>query len=521
MSIELEPLLESYLQQMHRLSLSIASQEATEEERIALLDQKLTEATQDPMARGIFQAEKLFYTHHYEEALRLYLQFKNSPLHPFFCYRASAFLSAKMGHHEKALDYAKRALAIQHNDLHTLHLCKELSLREELPFEESQEAGLTQQELEESLAHFMEENDEQIPQETTNALSRRTEIFREAQRRFLADYLNRSQRAERNTEELFCVLNGWNKLPESPYLLESTQPAEGGYYLRWRGFGIAINPGKGFLHHFHMQGLHLHDIDCVIVTSHDSQSYVDIRALYTLNGQLNRYREDLHIIHYYLNRHAYQEIARDLKPNFKQEAGSVHSLELYVDSPESESLSLSDAINLYYFLATGDQHSSQLGIRLELLSDQEETSSINIGYLSKTPWKPTLAPHLMTCHLLILGIENSPPPDYKKIQYNEDSLGYLGALTLTEEIKPHLVLCCEFGGAEGDIRLELVQKMRQDCSNSATTILPGDIGLKLDLTHFTVNCGVTGLPVDLTALRVIKSQEAFGKLHYLSPDCVI
>lgn len=548
--------IECYLKQVHQVLLELASGEALETDLLELIERLVRETEDQPPYQAFFRAERAFHERNYKEALRGYLQLTDIPLHHFFCYRATAFLLASLGQTERALDFAKRALAIQHSDLETLRLCKELGLAPNEVPQAAMTDDSSNQQLAVSLAQaefdalagiFQEDEAEKVdvaqPAEEVHmtraeglqpvrtslsedagaALEERIHILRQSQKQQLLDYLDRAHQAEPSSDWVY-VLNGWPEREEEAWRIEDTKRSEGGYFLRWNGLGIAINPGRHFLRLFHEQGLYLRDIDCVIVTSGQPENYIDVRAIHAFNSRLNRSQHELHIIRYYLHRQAYQELASDLKPNFKQEAGSVHSLELYIDSPESESIALNDGVDLHYFLTSAKESSNRaIGIRLEMRpnpEDSSQTRSVHVGYASGTPWSPMLASYMSGCDLLIVGIENSSPNDYQKQSYNEDSLGYYGASSLALEAAPRLLICSEFGGHEGDIRLELIQKMRREVS-SETVILPGDAGLNIDLKTLTVRCTVTGVAVDPACLRIAKSRQAFGHLQYLSPDCIL
>lgn len=548
--------IERYLKQAHQVLLELASGEALEKDLLELIDRLERETEDQPAYQAFFRAERAFHERNYKEALSGYLQLTDIPLHHFFCYRASAFLLASLGQSERALDFAKRALAIQRSDLETLRLCKELGLApSEVPQAAMKDDSIHQQatvslaaaEFDALAGIFQEDEAEKVDvvqraeevhmtrvevvqpvrtflsEDAGVALEERIHILRQSQKQQLLDYLERAQQAAPSSDWMY-VLNGWSEREEEAWCIEDTKCSEGGYFLRWNGLGIAINPGRYFLRLFHEQGLYLRDIDCVIVTSGQPENYADVRAIHEFNSRLNRSQHELHVIRYYLHRQAYQELATDLKPNFKQEAGSVHSLELYIDSPESESIALHDAVDLHYFqTSTKESSNCAIGIRLELRpnpDDSSQTRSVHIGYASGTPWSPVLASYLNGCDLLIVGIENSSPDDYQKQSYNKDSLGYYGASSLALEAVPRLLVCSEFGGHEGDIRLELIQKMRREVS-SETVILPGDAGLHIDLQTLTVRCTVTGAAVDPACLRVAKSRQAFGHLQYLSPDCIL
>ncbi|MBA3815882.1 MAG: hypothetical protein H0X29_05065 [Parachlamydiaceae bacterium] len=332
--------------------------------------------------------------------------------------------------------------------------------------------------------------------------------------------------------------NGNNQLNptsslESPSNTFSDIPskASGGFYLRWNNKGIVVNPGKKFMSHFHQAGLHIKDIDMVIVTNEDHETYADIQEIYELNFRLNRASGDQQIIHYYLNQKAHQKLSTLLKPHSKSERNAIHCLELFPESPEIEQVKLGDGLLLHYFttqpqfsltsasLRHQDLSQSNLGIRLELSkSHLGETSHVTIGYLSNAGWTPFVGQHLANCDLLLAGIGNTNQNDYSKIVHLDECLGYYGVCSLLEDTMPKLLICTEFGSREGDLRLELIKKMRSEYQESTTTILPGDIGMYVDLQSLSIKCSITHEYVNPSLVKVMRSSGLFGIMNYLAPS---
>lgn len=334
-------------------------------------------------------------------------------------------------------------------------------------------------------------------------------------------------------------LHGWSAQDErhlGSYLTEQSRKPSGGIFLRWNGKGIALNPGPSFLEHFHAQGLTLNEIDFVIVTAEHPDAYADVKEIYDLNYQLNKANQDHHLIRYYFHVKAFQELSRTLKPHFKQERNHLHSLEIFMDSPDVEKIELTDGISLHYFLAgskgtqgdTGQVRPvASLGIRLDCKTASNqfpEKLSLKLGYIAHSSWNPLLAPHLGSCDLLLVGLGNTHTTDYNKLAYNPDSLGYYGTLTLLEEVIPRLLLCGEFGGREGDIRLETVQKLRYDFATShprtgknAPVVVPADIGLKVCLKTLQIQCSVSKGWIEPSFIKAIKTADSFASLKYISP----
>ncbi len=363
----------------------------------------------------------------------------------------------------------------------------------------------------------------------TDSLERAIKIFQSKQLEKTRAYLNLAR--SKQEEPCLYYLSGWSTHKRQPlYLTEQSRKATGGLFLRWNGKGIAINPGAHFLSHFHAQGLHIRDIDYVIVTGDQPECYADVKEIYELNYQINKLSEELQIIHYYFNQKAFQELSRLLKPHFKQERNTLHSLELFIDSPDVERLDLGDGIQLNYFQAASRepfptsheqkeeraarQHAC-LGIRLDLKTEER---CLRLGYMSHSAWSPLLAHHLGPCDLLITGFGHTGPQDYQKLSHQPDCLGYHGTFSLVEEVAPRLVLAGEFDGREGDIRLEVVQKMRAErVVRPLPPILPADIGLSVNLQTLQVRCSVSEEWAAPGEMKVVKTAQAFGPLAYLSP----
>lgn len=304
-----------------------------------------------------------------------------------------------------------------------------------------------------------------------------------------------------------------------------------GFYLRWNGKGLIVNPGLGFMESFHRKGLHVQDIDFVIITDNTAEIYEEALAIYELNLLLNKADLNHHLIQYYFNHQAYQDLSTRFKLHFKQERNSFHPLELFLDSPDIEKIELNQDITLNYFSI--NQFDSSFGIRLDLkipegayFSASYKEFNFRAGYISRKGWSSQISRHLENCDVLIAAFGNTNSNDYQRLNYNENCLGYSGCFTLLEETKPRLFICSEFDGSKGDVRLEIIQKLRHDLAHvhsdtSLPLVLPGDEGFLLDLKSFQVECSLTKAFVDPSQVRVIKIEESFGPLYYLSSKSIV
>lgn len=570
---------ESYLQQVRE----IASQQPEDlslenSEIIRLIEEYQANLVNNSSDEAFFHGEHNFYNGNYEQSLKYYLEAKEIPCFQFYCYRASSLISRDRGQLDKALSYAQKALRLDPEDIIMNRLLASLQgvegFQDSLsPSDQSgyeEEAYSSERNEEEQAFDLQEEGiteaiqtfilgqhpdshackqgscnhgslqghqftmmDESFEEQDVckNALEQRIRLFQNIQAEGMQAYLQQSYRRTKPLDNMLYVLNGWNFHPAAKPLLftEESRKSSGGHYLRWNGRGIAINPGSGFLENFHSQGLSIRDIDYVVVTRNSPEAYADVKAISDLNQQLNKTAPDRQIIHYYLHQRVCLELAPFLKPSFKQARNTIHKLEMFLDSPDVEKIELAEGITLHYFLTTMpgasqgynklDEHSfsqSNLGIRLELTNDHKK---LKLGYLSGIAWSPLLAHHLGHCDIILAAFGNTNPTDYSKLGYNDECLGYFGTATLLEELAPRLMLLTEFGGREGDIRIEVVKKMRAENSDNSrmhSELLAADIGLALDLNSLKIKCSISEASVPAGQVSAVASSDSFGRLRYLS-----
>jgi len=567
---------ESYLEQVQAFTIRMSKEENVQAELLNLIESQQIEWCEIPSYEEFFNGEIAFFNQEYEQALKYYLQARQIPYFQFFCYRASAFVSKTIGNTEKAISFGRKALKFFPEDYLLLNLLKELlcyeshkesvndidqrlfSLEQNDP---SSENSLEERDMNEFSQIFEKPRTEtqdlfyeeqlQTPKNFTDlpsydfssihtfaplpmeekknisctqhdqgSLHSQIESFQKEQNQKLKEYLEQLQKRVIPNQCLF-ILNGNVKESLAPFsldhffLTDRSRKASGGFYLRWNNKGIVINPGKHFLRHFHEQGLHICDIDYVIVTQESPEAYSDIKEIHDLALQINKIGLDSKPIHYYLNQKAYQELAQALKPTSKQARNTLHSLDLFVDSADLEKMELNQEINLHYFALSPDHNgSSSLGIRLDLRNP--EGKEIFFGYVSGATEASIAAQHLKQCDVIVAGFGNSSEGN------SEEALGYFGSLALIDEATPRLFLCTEFGGKEGDIRIEIAKKLRRENQfQTKTVVLPGDVGLLLDLEQHLVQCSFSQNWVSPVEIRAFKSKEPFGKLAYLSSDCYL
>lgn len=544
-----------YFEQAQKNCASYVEEGSSPAPLLALIEEYQNKAAPGSPYSAFFSGEKALYSAEYDNALRYYLQAKGVPHFEFFCYRSSALVAQAHGQNEKTSYFAQKALKIVPNDPFCLKIASQsFALAPASTTTSHQPANDSPfPHYDPSPSLFEQESYPESRSEKTVArsssesnLEKKIDSYQLQQPLLIKRYLDSLQKRTLPKDHCLYVISGAEAAPEGSSFSEISQlfshivpkSSKEAFFLRWNGQGIAINPGKNFLTLLHDQQLHLRDIDAVIVTHESQEIFSSVKEIYDLNYKLNQIASELHIIHYYFNEKSHQQLASQLKPNFKQERSALHCLELFVDSPDIESIELGEGIALHYFPTTFHEtfkekrsnKPSALGIKLELTTKQEGFShystTIHLGYIGSSSWSPLLAHLLGNCELLIAAFGHTSPSDYNKLSYNEDSLGYFGIASLLEEVRPKILLCSEFDGREGDIRIEAVQKLKKESlqhetEGAGTVILPAGGRFHLNLISWQIGCSVTHEAVAPSDIQVVKSLHPFGAIQYLSPDCCL
>lgn len=574
----------SYFQQAQKYTRLLAEGETVPLELLQLIAEHQKNSMTEPY-EAFFKGEQALFSGENEQALRCYLQAKGVWHYEFFCFRASALVSLAHGQEEKAQSFAHKALKMVADDPLCLKIASgQLASGQKLIINALQHslvgaAAASAMAAPGPMSAASENDPDPVPSTMayeaepaavsaalplkpiratpslssfgsaapvpSSQLEKQMALFHAKQPALVQRYLDTIQKDALPRDHCLQIIghNAWKNIPlgqptagELSQLFAelSPQTSQGGVFVRWNGKGIAINPKQHFLALLHEQQLHIRHIDAVIVTHEAPEIFQSVQEIYELNYKLNQVASHLHLIDYYFDEKTYQCLSAQLKPNFKQERMALHCLELFVDSPDVETIELAEGIKLHYFHAVLQEAKSRqanpcgLGIKLELSTSQEGLAprSLQLGYIGPMAWSPLLSHLLGACDVLIAAFGHTCPNDYGKINYNESCLGYFGTYSLLEEIHPHLLLCTEFAGKEGDIRIEAVQQLRQEAQGlnevaAATTILPADHGFFLNLITWEIACSVTGDAIAPHLVRVAKPCRPFQPLQYLSSACCL
>jgi len=295
----------------------------------------------------------------------------------------------------------------------------------------------------------------------------------------------------------------------SPVIPVTEEPdRSGGYYLRYNGQGIVIDPGYDFIENFSRVGGVLSDIDHIIVTHAHDDHAAELEALLMLVYQHNTNKKESNIkqINLYLTTGTQRKFSGiiDLKnPAFagvhtlnKPEKGFEHRyritdgatltvLPTYHDDVLTPDMSVGlgfefkveDKIRRIVF--TGDsglypQKPNRLGKPEDYDNDKAgpglNTDTTKALY-EQYPEPFINNPDLLIVHMGSIKEQEFHPPEYlkecdKEEWYYPNHLGLLGTLTMLHKIRPVAAVISEVDSELRGFYIELVNKMAQALHDS-------------------------------------------------------
>ncbi len=348
-------------------------------------------------------------------------------------------------------------------------------------------------------------------------------------------------------DNCLIMLKGWSSstpLINSPNF--RNQKFGGGFYIRYNGVGIAVDPGCNFVENMHEQGLYISDIDYVIITHSHIDHCHDMDTLATMNYEYNKiiknrsfpkFKElDTHIIRWYVDSDTYKKISEN--NDFQNDQHECYKLgfgrkithprtivNTEVQTVETELKEVKIKIN--YFL-TLHRCEGSLGIKIELSDNKNQTQPITIGYTSDTAYFENLKENLKKCDILIANISELCHNDLLRKTVESDShLRLQGCISLIEgtDPPPKISIISEFWGGKDDIRL-YIAKFLNDRFNTTifrdkkteTNVLAGDVGLSIKLDNLHTKCSFCNGYTRVNLINTVLTAP-YERLKYVCDNC--
>jgi Tfp pilus assembly protein PilF/ribonuclease BN (tRNA processing enzyme) len=333
-------------------------------------------------------------------------------------------------------------------------------------------------------------------------------------------YIAKSDSKRDNT---LSILRGWSS---AVTLLEGSERRwrGGGYFIRWRGHGIVIDPGFDFLRNFHDAGYHGREINVVVVSHNHPDHNSDLKDIDDLRYELfkrlattNKSGSQPYVLLW--------DQDTDGATNFGIEKPR-HQHEPVVMScgfPQPINLQEHEAkipMRLTPFnVRHGKDVPHAMGMVLELLNDKG-IPAIKIGYTGDTAYFSGLHTNLAGCDVLIAHISQPSMEELEDASKLKDvHLGYRGTARLLKECKPKLALIGEFWAGFTDLRISLVKCLCQ--RSGVKAILPAGLAMHVRLPALEIECTNCAQPCPFSKIKVAPPTDNFGSLAYLCPDCMI
>ena len=324
-------------------------------------------------------------------------------------------------------------------------------------------------------------------------------------------------------DNILSILRGWSS---AVTLLEGSERRwrGGGYFLKWRGYGIVIDPGFDFLRNFHDAGYHGREIQLVIVSHNHPDHNSDVKAIDDLRYELfKRLAEpdksgfQPYVLIWDQDTHG------ATKFGFKKAKHQHEPVLMPSGFPQPINL-LDHAAKIPVRVTpikvnhgSGAPHA--MGMVVELL-DKKGKPAVRIGYTSDTAYFKDLHNHLTGCDILIAHISQ---PSIEELQdatkLKNVHLGYRGTAKLLKECQPKLALIGEFWAGFTDLRISLVKGLRQ--RSGVQAVLPAGLAMHIRLPSLEIECTECKKPTPFSEIKVAPPTDNFGSLAYLCPACVL
>lgn len=335
-------------------------------------------------------------------------------------------------------------------------------------------------------------------------------------------YENYLQDESTDRDNILSILRGWSS---AVTLLEGSERLwrGGGYFLKWRGKGIVIDPGFDFLRNFHDAGYHAREINAVLVSHNHSDHNADLKSIDDLRYELyKRRKQDPHggISRYVIIWDADSQAT----VKFSAEEPDHHYSPIIFnvglcDPTDTISHPRRLPFSVTYFRAKHD-HDLNSAVGFKLTLEAKKGDVLTLGFTGDTEFFPELPKHLEGCDILLAHISQPETDEFDDPKTRKKNhLGYRGLAELIRLSKPKLTLVGEFWAGLADLRIDIVQGLRRVAETEA--ILPAGIGMHLNLLEMEIECTECGTKTQFANVRVAPPVDSFGDLSYLCPNCIL
>ncbi len=389
-----------------------------------------------------------------------------------------------------------------------------------------------EEEIIDQSAHAKRPADEEIIQDSQSVESRILTKIEQAGSDIYEQY--HTKQGESGKDYILATLRGWSS--STPLISDSVREniTGGGYFLKWNGKGVVIDPGFDFIRNFDKQGFNANEIDLIIVThnhpdhNYDLQSLDDLR--YELGRRLESESDQKKWKHFLLLDEETHKSFTERRKNGKGYKAHHKPLRfdlarLDADSDECHDFRRLRAKSIPFCIKyfKTDHMLNSVGLRIECFNDGSDKPDLIVGYTSDTKYMKKLSNSkcLGGCDILIAHISEPDPAEYHKPKHvKKIHLGYRGVEKLVKACNPKLTILGEFWAGLADIRIELTQGLRKLCEPEK--IIPSGTKLMInpkDKDNIKIRCTNCGRYCSMDDILVAPPAQKFGELGFVCENC--
>ena len=349
-----------------------------------------------------------------------------------------------------------------------------------------------------------------------------------AYQKYAEEYDSRENDTTKQIDDDFLmILKGWSSsIPlvsgRINEYFEGNICKGGGYFIRWKGAGLVIDPGINFLENFHENKFHIADIDIVLITHNHLDHNYELLQINDAFYQTNKFLKNVKRQRYILDKETLDGKRSDLYKDIIEietpfDTGTIDSGER--DLKEKYNI----IIKLFKTEHSKDvEHST--GAIIELFEQKDDNEPIiKIGLTSDTKYFPGLSEKLVDCDLIIphFGMLDKKELDDENDDGHDTHLGFNGMKKIIEGTNADLYAITEFWGGRGDFRIDLIRKIIFDLNENKKNkhIIAGDVGCKIKLPSKHIICSNCNTVSNYKTTSTVRPEKSFGKLRYLCENC--
>lgn len=326
----------------------------------------------------------------------------------------------------------------------------------------------------------------------------------------------------RRIDNTFICLKGFASTTPAIYSAAFENACTGGgLYFNVDGCGVVIDPGLGFAESMHQHGIFIEDVNVVLVTHNHLDHNADVGTLSALQYDINSYYEKQTLF--------YQKFFQGVH-NKKHEIlwmldkGTKESTKEMIEGssellPYDDWYQLSEKVYIKVLKTKHMKKGVSYGVKFRLhLKDRV----LLLGYTSDTRYFAELGEFFADSDLLLLNISDVYEKDVRGRKSKSSHLGFDGSvrLLLEENLHPQLAIVSEFCCNNGDNRMKIVQKLKEQVHNQKLLhMIPGEIGLKVDLETSGIYCSRCKRVILANSGLTIAPEKEFGSIQYICETC--